>query len=216
MDYKKYNSQRGREVKTMKNKKKMLVLVLLLFVAVGFAGYGVYSYYYTQGSFDTESAGGSEDADNVVRITGSFKPSTNGSIGSSGITGMDGVNGFFNEGGMVYLTCPQDVSFGTTTCTGEITVYNEGSTEINVDYYDATSGASSSDFYVTADSPSFYWSSGDGYISAGSSSTLHFSVDVNISSSADSSEEAQLVTDPVSSSNVDAYVRFKLSATQSN
>lgn len=213
MDYKNYNSQREREVKAMKNKKKMLVLVLLLFVAVGFAGYGVYSYYYTQGSFNTESAGGSEDADNVVRITGSFKPSTNG-IGGSG---MDNAQGFFDEGGQVYLTCPENVSFGTTTCTGEITVSNEGSTEIYVDYYDTTSSASSSDFYVTADSPSFYWSSGDGYISAGSSQTLRFSVDVNISNSADPSEEAQLVTDPVtSSSNVEAFVRFKLSATQSH
>lgn len=201
----------------MKNKKKMLVLVLLLFVAVGFAGYGVYSYYYTQGSFNTESAGGSEDADNVVRITGSFKPSTNGAGGS----GMENAEGFFKNGGQVYLTCPEDVSFGTTTCTGEITVSNEGSTEIYVDYYDTTSSAESSDFYVTADSPSFYWENGDYdstvYISAGSSKTLHFNVDVNISSSADPSEEAQLVTDPVSSSsNVTAYVRFKLSATQSH
>ena len=199
----------------MKNKKKMLVIALLLFVAVGFAGYGVYSYYYTQGSFDTESAGGSEDADNVVRITGSFKPSTNG-IGGSG---MENTQGFFEDGGQVYLTCPEDVGFGTTTCTGEITVYNEGSTTIYVSYYDTSSSASSSDFYVTTDSPSFYWEYSDydstAYISAGSSKTLHFNVDVNISSSDDPSEEAQLVTDPVSSStNVEAYVRFKLSATQ--
>ena len=139
------------------NKKKLFILALLLFTAFGVVGYGVYSYYYTEGTVDTESAS-SEDSDNVIRITGSFNPTTNTS-GESGSSGSSGSGGFLGNGGTLYLECPETTSgHETITCSTTVSVYNEGSTGIYVNYYDASSDASSSDATVSAESPRLEWS----------------------------------------------------------
>ena len=202
-----------------KNKKKILVLALLLFTFVGVIGYGVYSYYYTEGTVDTVSAS-DESSDNVIRITGSFNPTVE-SYASSGSSGSGSSGGFLGSGGTVYLDCPETTGgHETITCSATMTVRNEGSTGIYVYYYDTYSYASSSDATVDADSPDLYWSgegSSETYISSGSSATLNISVDVNVgSTSSISDSEAQLVTEPISSGSLSASVSFRLHASQNS
>ena len=201
------------------NKKKILLIALLLFVVVGFASYGAYSYYYTQGSFDTVRAS-DESSDNVIRITGSFNPTMDGySSGSSG-SGSSG-SAFLGNGGTIYLDCPEKSGgHDTITCTATLSVYNSGSTSIYVSYYDTSFSASSSDADVSISSSSMGWGSNEGgssetYISSGSSSTLYISVDVNIGNSTNVSyNEPQLVTDPVLGGSLTVYASLTLSATQ--
>ena len=203
----------------MKNKKKVLVLTLLLFAVIGLAGYGVYSYYYTQGEFASDSAS-SEDDDNVIRITGSFNPLADTGSGSSGASGTG--EAFLGNGGTLALECPESTGgHERITCTSSVVVKNEGSTGIYVEYYDSYSSASSSDTDVYAESPDFRWESGEWnesrstYISAGSNKTLYVSVDVNVGDDEHiSSGEAQLVNDPVTSGQLSASVSFRLEATQ--
>lgn len=200
-----------------KNKKKGLVLALLLFAAIGFAGFGAYSYYYTEGNFQNDTASYEED-DNVVRITESFNPIAETTGGPSGSSGS---SSFLGNGGTMALDCPETTGgHETITCTGTLTVKNEGSTTIRVSYQNGSSSASSSDATVSADDPDFYWGSyDDGYsyttISAGSSETLHVSVDVNVGdTSSISGSDAQIVYAPVESGTLTAYVNFGLTATQ--
>ena len=74
-------------------KKKLLILALLLFAVVGIAGYGVYSYYWTQGNFKAAS----QDIEVL-----SFDPETT----------IDETTKFLGEGGAVTLTCPSSSSNG--------------------------------------------------------------------------------------------------------
>ena len=201
-----------------KNTKKALIMALLLFTFIGVVGYGVYSYYYTEGSVATPSASGDENADNVIRITGSFNPTftTGGSSGSSGSGGS-----FLAQGGTVTLDCPSITGgYETITCTASVTVHNEGSTEISVYYDDEYASASSEDVTVSAGSPSLSWGSSSSeysstIISAGSNETLHISVDVNVGSyNYISDNTAHLVTEPVESGTLNAYVSFRIGASQ--
>ena len=81
------------------NKKRLAILILLLVALVGVTGYGVYSYYYTQGSFNTQEAS-DESSDNVIRITGEFNPIVDGTGDSSS------GNEFLGRGGSIDLDCP--------------------------------------------------------------------------------------------------------------
>lgn len=144
------------------NKKKSLILVLLLFVLVGIAGYGVYSYFYTSGSYSASSD---------VSIA-SFDPKIDGD--------------FLGNGGTLSLTCPDDEDgTGTVECTGSLTVSNNGDTAITV----ATSNASvhldelsHDDVTATAGTPVFAWENNETTIEAGSSRTLNVTVPVSLSS----------------------------------
>ena len=201
----------------MKNKKKIFVLALLLFAAIGVIGYGVYSYYYTEATFENETAS-SEDSDNVIRITGSFNPITD----ASGPSGATATSSFLGNGGELSLECPETTGgHETINCTASLTVRNEGSTEIRVQYYDVSSDASSSEATVSVDSTSLNWGSYDydnyTYISPGSSATLYASVDVNVgSSSSIDSGDGVYVDSPVSSGSLEAYVSFRLEARQTS
>ena len=145
------------------SKMKLVALVLLLFVAIGVAGYGTYSYFYTNGSFS-----GSSD----VSIA-SFDPQ----ISESG--------DFLGHGGSITLSCPDsDDGDETITCTGSLDIYNNGGTDIivstsneSVDINTLSSDAVS----VSTGTPTFSWS--DTTIAPDSTETLSISVPVYLSSS---------------------------------
>ncbi len=196
-----------------KDRKKLLVIALFLFAVIGLTGYGAYSYYATQGSFDTERAT-SEDDDNVIRITGSFNPVVDGTADSNS------GNGFLGEGGTIDLDCPE-TSGGheTITCTASVQVRNEGSTGITVEVEDGSSSANveSGNITVSAENPSFNWSENRTTISAGQSETLGISVDVNVGSSSEVSDDNEVLVDtPVAGGEIKASVSFRLVATQNH
>lgn len=198
----------------MQNKKKMLLVIALLLVALfGVTGYGAYSYYATQGSFETEDAS-SEDSENVIRITGTFKPTVDGVGGPSGSSSSG--NSFLGNGGTLYLTCPETSSgHETITCTTSVLVKNEGTTGIYVDVEDVSSNASTEYGSVTAsaEEPEFNWT--EAYISDGSSRQLNISVDVNVGSSNEVSDDTEeIVYEPVEGGEIKASVSFKIGVTQ--
>ena len=193
----------------IKNKKKALIMVLLLFTFFGVVGYGVYSYYYTEGTITTPSAS-DENSNNVIRITGSFNPYVDQS---------SGISTFLGNGGTVDLSCPSKVGVNETiTCTAQLEVRNYGSTPIRVSYDNVYGNATSSDVDVATGSASLDWAnSNNSYtiLPAGSSEYLDIELDVYVGSSETvSSDTPQLVTEPVSAGSVNAYVSFRLDATQ--
>ena len=206
-----------------RDKKKLLVLGLLLFAVVGLAGYGVYSYYYTEGTMSTEEP--SDDSDNVIHITGEFNPK---------VYQSSGIDDFLGNGGTINLTCPSKAGMNEKiTCEATVEVKNDGTTPIRVKYSDVSSGASSEDgIDVYAGNPSISWSNPDhnvydeGYgdsdgsfktIEAGSSEYIDIEVEVSVGSSNSNSisnDEPQLVTAPVSAGSLNAYASFRLEAKQ--
>lgn len=197
----------------MENKKKKWVIAaLLLFVVIGIAGYGVYSYYYTEGTMNTEEAT-SEDDDNVIRITGSFKPK---------VSQDSGINEFLGNGGTIDLSC-DDNYVGVnekTNCYATVHVYNEGTTPIRVSYRDVYANAtpSGTSASVSTGTPSLRWSgSNNSYttIDAGSSTDLYIDVDVMVGDSNNNTgDDPQLVTGPISEGTLSAYISFGLDAEQ--
>ena len=124
------------------NKKKILILALLLFIIVGFAGYGVYSYLYAQKDFS------GSDTVSVV----AFDPEVE--ISSS--------ENFLGSGGTVELSCPTSSSGnGTVTCTQELEVKNNGGTNITVTVTPGDSDEYNENHYFEgeASSPTFNWTS---------------------------------------------------------
>ena len=175
------------------NKKKSLILVLLLFVLVGIAGYGVYSYFYTSGSYSASSD---------VSIA-SFDPEIDGD--------------FLGNGGTLSLTCPDDEDgTGTVECTGSLTVSNNGDTAITV----ATSNASvhldelsHDDVTATAGTPVFAWENNETTIEAGSSRTLNVTVPVSLSSNFASGAGYERNSEYTGEA-IGVTVSFKITATQ--
>jgi hypothetical protein len=195
---------------TKKKDKKKLILVLLLLVAlVGVTGYGVYSYYYTQGDVQNESQ---SDDENVIRITGEFDPEVDGGGDSSS------GNGFLGNGGTLSLTCPDTASgHGRITCNGSITVRNDGTTPIYVSVYSASAYTDviTGNVALHAGDPSFNWENGKTLIQPGNSETLSVSVDVSVGSDGSiDTDQGQLVTAPVSAGDFKANVSFTLKASQ--
>ena len=203
-----------------KNKKKTLVIALLLFALVGIAGYGVYSYYYTIGTVNTPTATSDSD-ENVINITGSFNPRVESSSAESGVSGMDQ---FLGNGGSIPLTCPDKVGANETfTCTASVTVRNSGSTPIIVDYEDFNANVSSNDATVSVVSSNISWDYPNEYnsyrttISAGNSEDLDIEVEVKTGNSTSvASDEPELVTEPIASGSLNAYASFRLEARQQN
>lgn len=194
-----------------KDKKKLLVLALFLFAIVGFAGYGVYSYYFTQGSFDSDS--------DTIQVA-SFDPETviNGSssefLGNGGTVSLDcgGSSGYYHSNGKE-----------TITCTGSVEVHNNGGTDIDVEYFETSSGVNGSGMSLSADTSNlkFDWSnsydSSTTRISAGSSDTLNISVDVVVDNGATNgmdNENAEEVSSPIYGGEFSVDVDFRLKATQ--
>ena len=183
-----------------KDKKKLLILILLLFAVIGVTGYGAYSYFWTQGSFS-----GTSDSVSVA----SFDPETS-------------VNGFVGSGGSVTLTCP-DSTMGNETvdCTGTVTVYNNGGTDITVSTSSIsanTNDLSDDNVTATVGTPNFSWSNTT--IAANNSENLTITVPVTLSSDFGSSESVSRST-PYNGDTYDGYddaievtVDFNLKAAQ--
>lgn len=117
-----------------KSKKKILIIILFLFAVIAIAGYGVYSYYWTEGTFNTNSA--------QVEIL-SFNPTASSFGCNSGATTQED---FLGKGGKLILECGQEGASNTidenhydtdgdTTliCRGMLTVCNRGDTQITVE-----------------------------------------------------------------------------------
>lgn len=183
------------------DKKKLLILVLLLFAVVGLAGYGVYSYYWTQSTLSGNS--------NDVTIA-AFDPE------------VSVTSGFLGDGGEITLVCPDSsTGEGTVTCTGELQVTNNGGTAITVSTSNPNvtvspfngNGASAS-----AGTPSFSWSNTT--IATGTSETLTISVPVYISSDFASDEAVYRSSEYDSNGSGDyedsleVKVGFKITASQ--
>lgn len=149
-----------------KDKKKSLILVLLLFTVIGLAGYGVYSYFWTQGGFSGQS--------DTVEVA-SFDPRIGYSEGN-----------FVGDGGSLTLICGDSESgSGTVTCTGEVDVYNNGGTDITVEVDEnevstSTNEISVDNGKVTVGTPTFIWS--ETTITPNSSQTLTITVPVEVDS----------------------------------
>lgn len=182
-----------------KDKKKLLVLALFLFAVVGLAGYGVYSYYWTQGSYDADS--------NTIEVA-SFDPET--TISDS--------DRFLGEGGSVTLSCPSSSNGKETiTCTGSLNVKNKGGTAITVDVLEAsaTEYSKQGDFTTSVGDPRFNWTSTT--ISAGESETLTIEVSASVDNGTQNgleSSEEEYVSQPVPGGSFEVQVDFKLKATQ--
>lgn len=182
-------------------KKKTLILVLLLFAAIGIAGYGVYSYYFTQGEFGDERTDAEHDS-NTIHLNGSFDPETT--------YYQDGENKtFLGNGNSIDLSCDEVDENFNTTCTGNLYIYNDGSTSIDVEIDDPQI---SSDLDISYDEPSFNWTNTT--ISSGNRSTLTVITNIHVNIGTENSE-AQEVNSPVEP-NGQVRINYKLKATQSH
>lgn len=172
------------------NKKKILVLVLLLVAAVGIAGYKAYSYYWAKGNIE-------EYEHPVITLKRDFYPRVNGS--------------YLSNGGSIDLTCPtSQVGETTVTCTGSLEISNDSTETVNFEVIE--SSASSSNEKVTiVGQPQFSWESSTS-VSAGEYNTLNVSVVVTNGIGSEPEE----VSDPVASDSSTVSVSFKLKATQAH
>ena len=190
-----------------KDKKKMLVLALFIFAVVGLAGYGVYSYYWTQGSFDSNS--------NTIKVT-SFNPETY----------IDGNFDFLGNGGTVTLSCGNTSSYyysnghETVTCTGGVSVTNNGGTDITLEVEDTNASLNGGSEIASISSTSLKWDSSDSsvsnLISSSNSDYLNITVEVEVDNGAGvgESDDAVEVTSPVIGGEFYVDVSFRLKATQ--
>ena len=186
-----------------KDKKKLLVLALLLFAVVGLAGYGVYSYYWTQGDFGASS--------NDISVS-SFDPETI----------INGSENFLGSGGSVSLSCPDNNGKETVTCTGSIDVHNNGGTSVDVQVLEASADyySNGGDLTPSVGNPRFRWSddsSSSTRIYSGEYETLNISVDYSVDNGTTNgldSSEAEEVSGPVPGGSFRIDVGFKLKATQ--
>lgn len=184
------------------NKKKALILVLLLFAVIGIAGYGVYSYFWTEGNY--------EGSDTISVVA--FDPQTE----------IDGGSDFLGNGGNIEISCPNtSTGIGSVTCTGSLEVSNNGGTAINVEVLEASSVDYNQEngMSITPGTPQFSWTTRS--LNPGESATL--SIDVPTSIYTDYGSYSPVQTnepfisssdDPRYSSHAQVQVSFKLKATQ--
>ena len=189
----------------MKNKKKFLALFIFLFALAGVIGYGVYSYYWTDGTVTS----------NTEQITiSSFNPTFS----------IDGDHKFIHsENGQITLSCPS-TSTGSelVQCTGTVDVYNDGDTYItlSVDTSDSeitsySQYSSSKGISHSVSSVDYYWS--DSTLAPGSSATLTITAYVDIDNGTNygsGGSEAEYVTSAVEGANIDVTASLKIVATQ--
>lgn len=175
-------------------RKKILVLVLLLFAVVGIAGYGAYSYYVTQGEFKPAGAGTPES--DTIHINASFNPHISGNSGY-----------ILGYGGNIDFTCTEPNSNNEITCTGSTTIVNDGTTAVDVEVLDPSYYGS---FVSTDYTPQFNWTTTR--IQAGDSKELVVTAtsvieDGTVSSDPEEVSEPVYITPMLGAS-------FKLRATQ--
>jgi len=161
--------------KMKKNKKKILIIALLLFTIIGLTGYGVYSYYWTQGDFTS--------SDGQIRTNKVFDPEGLHEYNED----SDSYNmSFLGDGGEVKLVCADDDYDGYLTCTGYSPVGNDGNVSINVSYSNFNITCDDDSVDISSITPTFTWTyvDDDGHDHTSSSSSITL----------DEDEEATLVT----------------------
>ena len=179
-----------------KERKKFLILVLLLICLIGITGYGAYSYFWTKGLF--------EGTDTIS--VAAFDPETD-------------VNGFIGNGGTVTLTCPNvEDGYGTVDCTGSVEVTNNGGTpievsisnaQVDVDHYGEGDSAT-----ATAGDPTFGWTTTT--IESNNSKTLSISVPVTVSSEFASDQGYERTSEEYDGESFEVTVTFDIKAKQVN
>lgn len=188
-----------------KNKKKMLAIALLLFASIGFAGYGVYSYYWTKGDFTSIENDSDHSTDqNVIFFTDqSFDPQATYSGESLG---------FMGNGGSFSVTCSDINSDGNTYCSGSTTVKNNGTSCIYVEVREAGTYVENNGSPLS-ESPSLSWTST--YLKPGDSTELVASGGFHFNDAGDAtSSEPVEVTEPVSGLSDTVKLYYQLYATQ--
>lgn len=182
-------------MKNKNSKKTKMIIIMILFVFAGLVGYGVYSYYWTTGTFSGE--------DTVTFA--SFNPQTY-------INGSD----FLGNGGQISLSCSVDQNGdgSDNICTGSLTIANEGDTDIDLTIFDAqasaelhrTDGAKqgpADDMSISTSNPQFGWTTKT--IEPGESEELSISVPVDISNGFESYNSIR-ADDPIY--DTDSYVNY--------
>lgn len=188
-----------------KDKKKSIIFVLLLVAVIGIAGYGAYSYFWTEGTYEAYTS------DSVT--IASFNPEIE----------IDGDYYFVGEGGTVTLTCENtSTGGGTVDCTGSYKIYNHGGTPITVSAYDGEATVepynggdySSENISGTPGDVSFSWS--DSTIAEDEYETLTISVPVTITSDFSSSSPVERPgsTGIYDGEALEVTVDFKIKASQ--
>lgn len=176
----------------MKNKKKLIVIVLLLLLAVGITGFGVYSYYWAQGTVTTENNYA------TISLTRQFYPKTDAN-GSS----------YLGSGGSISLNCPTPEDGDTSvTCTGSLVVENDSTESISLSIVDDSVSTYSGSEKVSLGEPSIYCPSD--YISPNGTATVTFSVVATLGTG----NVPEEVSEPVTGEEVNVSIDFDLKATQ--
>jgi len=181
----------------MSKKRKVFIIVLILLAVAVVTGYGVYSYYTTEGVFGA-NGNTNPDSDNVVHLNVTFNPNIDHSAEYT-----------IGYGGDVELTCTEPDSNKEITCSGSTRICNDGTSSIYVEVLEPSSYAT--DYVSDNYTPTFDWTSSS--ISAGSCRTLSVSATSTIEDGTVSQEE-EYVTEPVYIT-PKMGVYFKLRATQS-
>lgn len=190
----------------MKNDKKITIILLLLLVMVGCAGYGVYSYYWTQGTYGTND--NDEGTLPRIELNKAFYPVT--------YSDSDFENGSFIGGGTNNITLECVASSSSLyTCSGYMFIKNDSSSTIYL-----TLDSDETFLYIGEDSYSY---NEDSYtidniynfsvnypasISSGNYSSVTVSISVPVGNN------AVEVTEPVGSGSLSVDVYFDLIVSQ--
>lgn len=186
--------------KKKSNKKKLLAIFLFLFALSGVVGYGAYSYYWTRGSYDTDS-----ETINII----AFDPE---------VSTYNDNYAFLGNSASLELDCEKNQSNGkeTIVCSADADIRNDGGTNIRVEVddeeieLDAPNGVD-----VDYSGASFYISSNE--LAPGERTTLYITVPLvidNGTTSGDGGYEGVEVHAPVSGGDITVSASFTLTATQ--
>ena len=106
-----------------KNKKGLLLILLLLIGISGFIGYGVYSYYYTRGTVHT----GTDD----IHIT-SFNPTVYALTGPGPFGFLHGEHHDLSTTYCTFVEYDSNLEQAVYNCEAYFLIFNQGSTPISV------------------------------------------------------------------------------------
>ena len=180
------------------NKKKLIAIFLFLFALSGVIGYGAYSYYWTQGSYETE-----EETINII----AFDPEVYN----------HGSQFFLGNGGTIPLSCDdQSNGHDTITCTGDATIINAGGTDITLEVENASVDVSDLSG-VNIDYSGATFELGTSTLAPGGQTYITVTVPLEIdngTAAGDGGSSAVEVSAPVAGGEITVSARLKLKATQ--
>ena len=181
------------------NKKKLIAIFLFLFALSGVIGYGAYSYYWTQGSYETE-----EETINII----AFDPEVYNHSSEF----------FLGNGGTLPLSCEKEQSNGheTVECYGDATISNKGGTDITLAVENSSVDLSYIDG-VDIDYSGATFTLGAETLAPGEQTTITVRVPLvidNGTANGDGGYDPVEVHAPVSGGEFTVSANFKLKATQ--